>query len=195
MAVMTLLERVVVGAGCLLVVTFVATTVLGGLVVTAPRNDGVSSADAVIVLGGEHDGREMFGIEVAQTVGAATVLLSDPYAAADPLMRQLCGETFDDVDVLCVQPEPSTTRGEALAARQLAAKEGWRHVVVVSWPYHLRRAELIFEQCYSAAPGSVSMMAVPGQDTFPAAVWQQIYIYQLAAMAKALVQGPCEFAT
>lgn len=184
-------ERVVVSLGCLLVVVFAAIAITGQLLISRAPDDVVASADAVIVLGGEHDGREAFGIRLAQNLGARTVVLSNPYPQSDSLMGTLCEEKAPGIEVLCVRPNPPTTRGEAIAVRDLETQFGWNRIVVVSWRYHLLRARFIFHQCYSNIPGEVAVVAVPGHEDLPFAVWQQIYIYQFAAMAKASAQGDC----
>ena len=43
---------------------------VGALVLTRAPDDAVSRADVVIVLGGEHDGREEFGIRLAKQLSA-----------------------------------------------------------------------------------------------------------------------------
>ncbi|MEZ0342882.1 YdcF family protein [Mycobacterium sp. pV006] len=181
--------------GCVLVAAFTNLAIAGQLLIANTPDDDVSSADAVVVLGGEHDGREVFGILLAQRLQASTVVLSDPYPTSDSLMRSLCSGSVVETEVLCVRPDPPTTRGEAIAARDLATRHGWRRIVVVSWRFHLRRAELIFGQCFSRLPGSVAYVGVPDRRQLPFAVWQQIFLYQFAAMAKAMIQGPCSDVT
>lgn len=156
---------------------------------TKARVDPVAKADAIIVLGGEHDGREAYGVALAEQGVANTVVLSDPYGAADKTMQKYCGTSTDTYEVLCEAPVPSTTRGEAIFTEKLAEERGWKHVVVVSWRYHLPRAKYIFDQCFS---GSVTMQAVPRTYNFSLVYWEYTYLYQLAGFAKAAVQGDCQ---
>jgi uncharacterized SAM-binding protein YcdF (DUF218 family) len=58
--------------------------------------------------------------------------------------------------VVCFHPDPYSTRGEAEAFSRLAAKRGWRSVVVVSSRYHLVRARMLFERCYDGQVSTVS---------------------------------------
>lgn len=167
-----------------------ATVVGGTLLLGSAKDDPVAAADAVIVLGGEHDGRERYGLTVARQVSAKTVLLSDPYVPDDPVMTPLCGHTFDGIAVVCRRPEPSTTRGEAMMARRLAAERHWSRIVVVTWRYHLVRARYIFAQCYGDS-ADVAMRAVPRRYDLSLAVWAYIYAYQFAALGKAAVDGDC----
>jgi uncharacterized SAM-binding protein YcdF (DUF218 family) len=55
---------------------------------------------------------------------------------------------FAGVRVLCLTPEASTTRGEARAFAELAGREGWRSVTVVTSSYHRRRADLLVGRCF-----------------------------------------------
>jgi uncharacterized SAM-binding protein YcdF (DUF218 family) len=178
---------------------FAAVTVLllavigvsGHFLFTNAPDDKLRTADAVVVLGGEHDGREAYGVDVAAQVGAKTVLLSDPYSPDDAVMRPLCNARINDIDVICQRPVPMTTRGEAAMAREQAREHGWTRIVVVTWRFHILRARSIFSTCYSDAPGQLIMRAVPKNEDFPFAIWEFIYVYQYLGLAKALMQGSC----
>jgi uncharacterized SAM-binding protein YcdF (DUF218 family) len=173
------------------IVVLAAVGVSGYFLFTTAPDDALQHADAVVVLGGEHDGREEYGISLARRVGARTVLLSNPYPAGDPVMRPLCEARVDGVDVICRRPLPPTTRGEALMAREQSNAHGWQRIVVVTWRFHLLRARAIFSQCYSDDHGRIMMHAVPKNYDLPFAIWQYIYVYQYLGLAKALVQGSC----
>lgn len=184
--------RRVVSFGAAVVVVILAVVGISGYRLFTEAPDGqVQQADAVVVLGGEHDGREDYAITLARRVKAHTVLLSNPYAADDPVMKMLCDARVDGVDVICRAPVPGNTRGEAVMAREEAQRRGWQRIVVVTWRFHLLRARLIFSQCYSDEPGRVVVRAVPKQYNYPFAIWEFIYLYQYAGLAKAMVQGSC----
>lgn len=63
----------------------------GFILFTNAPTDPLQRADAVVVLGGEHDGREDYGIALARNGWAPTVLISNPYHSSDPVMRRVCG--------------------------------------------------------------------------------------------------------
>jgi hypothetical protein len=94
----------------LVVVLTAAVGAVGALVLTRAPDDTVSHADAVIVLGGEHDGREDFGLRLAKQLSARTVVLSDPYRLNDPVVRKMCLARQDGIEVICQMPTPLTTR-------------------------------------------------------------------------------------
>ncbi|MCJ0891950.1 YdcF family protein [Rhodococcus sp. ARC_M5] len=163
---------------------------VGGYVAfTKARVDPLTSADAIVVLGGEHDGREAYGISLAEQGLANTVVLSDPYGSADPTMKKACATSSPQFEVLCIPPVPSTTRGEAIFTQELARERGWNHVIVVTWRYHLPRARYIFDQCFD---GTVTMRPTPRAYDFSLVEWEFTYLYQIAGFVKAGVQGPCD---
>jgi uncharacterized SAM-binding protein YcdF (DUF218 family) len=152
--------------------------------------DPLQPADAVVVLGGEHDGREDYGLSLARDGWAPTVVISNPYPAGDSVMQRVCSET-GYVEVICLRPSPLTTRGEAEMVRQLATERSWNKIIVVSWRYHLPRARMVFGQCFSDDPEALVMRAVPRPYEFSLARWELIYIYQYAGLLKAALQGDC----
>ncbi len=162
----------------------------GTLLFAHAKSDPLRKVDAIVVLGGEHDGREAYGLELAEQGYAPTVLISDPSGLRDPVMRKYC-QRRADIEVICRPPVPSTTRGEALMARTLAEQRGWKSVIVISWRYHLPRARRIFDVCFAPPGRTVVMRDVPRSYPFSVARWQYTYLYQYAAWVKAEVQGAC----
>lgn len=187
-----LLGRTVSWAAKALLTVLVVAVLVGYLWLGRARDDPLQSADAVVVLGGAHDGRESYGLVVAREVSASALVLSDPYPANDPVMRRACARSRAYITVICRRPVPATTRGEALQARALAAERHWKRIVVVSWRHHLPRARLIFSRCFSDQPGAVIMRAVPRDDPTSLAEWGYISLYQEFALIKAAAQGVCD---
>lgn len=168
------------------VVLPVALGISGYLLFTKGYEDRLTAADAIVVLGGQHDGREAYGLRLAGEGYADTVLLSDPYWSGDKVMTKACAASTAQISVVCFDPHPSTTRGEAIFTNQMAEKYGWTHVIVVSWRYHLLRARYVFDQCFG---GTVTMTGVPRSYDFSIAKWESVYAYQVVGFAKAAVVG------
>ncbi|WP_111511741.1 YdcF family protein [Mycobacterium kyogaense] len=166
----------------------------GTLFFAHARPDPLAKVDAIVVLGGEHDGREAYGLKLAQQGYAPTVLMSDPYGPRDPVMKRFCRRQAD-IEVICRPPVPSTTRGEALMTRALAEQRGWRSVIVISWRYHLPRARRIFDVCFASPNRTVIMRDVPRTYRFSVAQWQYTFLYQYGGFVKAEIQGSCDSAT
>ncbi len=182
-------QRLLWALTLVVVVVLAAIGGLGHLLFGGSQDDPLRKVDAIIVLGGEHDGREQYGIRLAQEGWASSVVLSNPYGMKDPLMRQLCDSRLGEISVTCETPAPSTTRGEAMITQRLAQRHGWRSVIVISWGYHLARSRYIFGNCYS---GQTVMRAVPRTYHYGPADWELIYLYQFVGTAKAVVQGSCD---
>ena len=187
----TLRRRVLVPTLIALIVLALFLNGASGTVLFARAEaDPLERADAIVVLGGEHDGREAYGLKLAEQGYGKTVLLSNPYGSKDKVMKKACAPRAD-IRVICRAPEPSTTRGEAMMARELADKYQWRSIIVVSWRYHLPRARKIFDQCFTSPDRSVIMRDVPRHYPFTVAQWQFTYLYQYGGWVKAELLGRC----
>ncbi len=164
--------------------------VAGYFLFTRPHVDPLSRADAIIVLGGENDGRLQYGLSLAQQGYAATVVLSNSYddrSETDKAeYRRACAAGTAVITVICFTPDPYTTRGEAMFTARLAQQHNWTHVIVVSWNYHMVRARYIFHQCFD---GAVTMRPVPRGYDFALPRWALQYAYQYTALVKAFVLG------
>lgn len=110
-------------------------------VVMWPRDDVVSGPAAVVVLGGAGAERTELGRDLAVAHDAQLVLSS----SAQHFGAQLGLDC--DVEVVCVDPVPETTRGEARTVAALAAQRGWGEVTVATSRHHTTRARLLFRQC------------------------------------------------
>lgn len=178
--------------GIVAVICLGAVAVLGAagfVLFNRPHADPLSKADAIIVLGGENDGRLQYGLSLAEQGYANTVVLSNAYSERPdvlPDFERACASGTATITVVCFIPSPFTTRGEAMYVEQLAKQHNWTHVIVVSWNYHMVRARYIFHQCFS---GSVTMAPVPRTYDFTPVRWAWEYAYQYTALVKAFVLG------
>ncbi|WP_216911619.1 YdcF family protein [Nocardia noduli] len=169
-----------------------AVTLLGGVaavvvaaglwpVYVRPLVDRPAPADAILVLGGAHDGREQLGLRLARDGYAPRVLFSDPYEYS-ARMNRIChgGYSFE---VICFDPSPRTTRGEGRELARRAEVGKWRRVIVVTFTPHISRARYILGKCWS---GEILFVdAAPGLSV---ARWAYDYVYQSAGYAKAFVE-------
>jgi len=124
-----------------------------------PPREKASRADAVVVLAGGQGPRLAKGLELVRRGVAPVLVVSDGWSPTWPEANRLCAGRPAPVAVACFHPDPYSTRGEAEAFARLAARRGWRSVVVVSSRYHLVRARLLFERCYD---GTVQTEASKG---------------------------------
>ncbi len=109
-----------------------------------PHRDHPDRADAVVVLSGDHGERLALAKRILQAGVAPTLVMA---GSPDSLeAEQLCqgGRSFE---VVCLRPEPDSTRAEARATAALASRRHWRTVVVVTSTQHVTRARLLFSRC------------------------------------------------
>lgn len=146
-----------------------------------PQVDSPADADAILVLGGAHDGREELGLRLAREGYAPRVLFSDPYEHS-PLMNRVCHGGYR-VEVDCFDPDPRTTLGEGRALAERARAGHWRRVIVVTFTPHVSRARYVLGKCWS---GQILMIdAHP-----PVSFWRWAYnfLYQSVGYVKAVTE-------
>ncbi|WP_328407135.1 YdcF family protein [Nocardia sp. NBC_00403] len=148
-----------------------------------PRTDQPGKADAILVLGGAHDGREQLALRLAHEGYAPRVLFSDPYENS-LLINRIChgGYSFE---VICFDPSPRTTRGEGRELAALARAENWRRVIVITFTPHLSRARHILEKCWDG-----DLLFLDPRPHLSLARWAYNYIYQSAGYLEAVIE-PC----
>ncbi|AXY51057.1 YdcF family protein [Rhodococcus ruber] len=179
-------RRIRIGRRLSFVVFVLLVVVAGGIpLYVAPAQDHLLPADAIVVLGGPGEERYAYGIELANRGLAAHVALSDPSGGEDDRLTGLCAEPSIPT-VTCFAPRPPTTSGEARAIRDLAAREHWRKIIVITFLPHLSRAGFIIRRCFA---GDVLMIASP--DGLSPGEWAWQYLYQTAGYARALINPPC----
>jgi hypothetical protein len=87
--------------------------------------------------------------------GVAPVLVFSDGGRPGSVYDDLCRQRLPGVRVRCLTPKESTTRGEARAFAELADREGWRSVAVVTSSYHAHRAAMLVGRCYLGAVRAV----------------------------------------
>jgi uncharacterized SAM-binding protein YcdF (DUF218 family) len=115
-----------------------------------PSTDEPDRVDAVVVLAGGGE-RLPAALELLGR-GVAPVLVLDPDR---PSWQALCGRTRP-YRVLCYQPVPYSTRGEARAVTRFARERGWDSIAIVTSTYHVTRARMLFERCFDGRVAVVS---------------------------------------
>jgi uncharacterized SAM-binding protein YcdF (DUF218 family) len=119
----------------------------------SPAGDRAETADAVVVLSGDFGDRLTKALELMEARVAPTLVIDGEPDYA--LIADLC-VTEQRFEVICLRPDPDSTRAEAQALGRLASDRGWRRVVVVTSRSHVTRAGLLFERCVR---GTVAMVA------------------------------------
>ena len=165
--------RVIVSAAAALFIVFCAAT---ARLFVWPATGMPAHVDAIVVLGGQGS-RLDFALELAGEGRASYLVLSKGLPWITP---GLCTDETGRAKVICFQPEPGTTQGEAEATARLAKRYGWRSIVLVTTPDQTWRAELRFRRCLS---GKIYGVTTP----LPTSQWPYAIAYQWAATFKAEV--------
>jgi uncharacterized SAM-binding protein YcdF (DUF218 family) len=146
---------------------------MSALLFVWPATNAPAKVDAIVVLGGAGD-RIAKGIALARAQIAPVLVISESDTAT-------CPRGFSRVRVICFQPNPDTTQGEAREAARLAARYHWSRLLVVSDTPQTTRARIRFDRCYH---GRVLFAPVsPGGIV----AWAHGIVYEWGALAKALV--------
>jgi uncharacterized SAM-binding protein YcdF (DUF218 family) len=176
------IRRLVVSV-CLLLTA----AVIGGLLVyVRPQIDPLRHADAILILGGSGRHRYAFGLDLGLQGWAPKVVVSNPRGPDDPWLTKYCATPHPRLDLHCFVPDPPTTKGEGRELRRLAAQDGWRTVIVVTFRPHISRARFILEQCFD---GDLVMVASPDHISLPR--WAFEYVYQTVGYVRAALQPSC----
>ncbi|MEV0249492.1 YdcF family protein [Nocardia sp. NPDC050712] len=168
-----------------LLLGFVVTLAIGVTalwpVYVRPRTDPPATADAILVLGGAHDGREQLGLRLAREGYAPWVVFSDPYTNS-AMINRIChgGYSFR---VSCFDPSPRTTRGEGRELARLARANDWQRVIVVTFTPHISRARYILGKCWAG-----DMLFVDPRPHLSVVRWAYDYLYQSAGYLKAALE-------
>ena len=139
------------GLGLLLLGLALGWAIASAVLFVWPPRHRAARADAVIVLAGARGPRLAEGLELVRRGVAPVLVVSDGWSPTWPQANRLCAGGPAPVRVACFHPDPYSTRGEARAFARLAARRGWRSVVVVSSRYHIARARILFERCFHGA--------------------------------------------
>jgi hypothetical protein len=162
-------------------------TVAGWPVYVRPQVDTPSStepADVIVALGGLPE-VAFYADSLFRDGVAKRLLLSNPYGVPPwGAISPLCADPRPRVT--CFVPSPGTTRGEAQEIGRLAAQNGWDDVIVVAPTFHISRARMIVQRCYT---GRLRMVELRPHRTFLWWPWE--YVYQTFGYAKAAVLRGC----
>ena len=128
------------------------------------------SADAIVVVAGGvgesgkagagYQERVKRGIDLYRAGHAQRLVFSSGYVGAFPeaaMMRDLAVSRGVPASAVILETRASNTYENVVEVRRLLQEQGWRTILLVSSPYHMRRAVLTWR---SVAPG-VSVVAVP----------------------------------
>ncbi len=140
--------------------------------------DSLDRADALILLGDDNyqaqratRAAELFHRGMAPLVVASGRQLR-PYAGISELMeKDLKARGVPAKAIVRFPHTADSTIGEAELLGELAAKRGWKRVIVVTSNYHARRARYILRRVFPAAV-DVRVAAAPADEFDPGEWWK-----------------------
>ncbi len=148
-----------------LVVWRPALRALGGFLIV---NDGLRHADAVVVLSGDSNHERLVtAISIVRNgLAGRIIVLTDTRADLDdeePAIRHGAGRSgLSDAQVIVVRGVHSTADDAGIAAEAMNAG-GWRSAIVVTSPFHTRRARWIFLRTWNRR--GLALVVYPSWDS------------------------------
>lgn len=156
-------------------VLFLAFVVATGEFLVWPAQGSPGHVSAIVMLAGPGD-RLPVALELADSRRAPVLVVSQGYEGySGP-----CPPRPSGVTLICFDPNPPTTQGEAEYVGRLAKQYHWTSVVVVASRPQATRARLLVERCFA---GQVYLATAP----IPPDSWPYQLAYGWGALVKALV--------
>lgn len=173
------LARAVVVLGVLAVLGAVAVppalTALGSYLVV---DDGVHRADAIVVLSGDAGSRLEQGVKLFKDGYAPAMVLAGAGEAGQPSAAEVMRRTATAMGVpsrsIFLVERSTSTREDALYTRELMAAHGMKSAVLVTSPYHGRRATLTFSRAFEGSGIQLSSYPVKDDAWRPESWWTSI---------------------
>jgi len=158
-----------------LAVVVVAFVVITARLLVWPAQGLPARVSAIVMLAGP-GARTRVALELARQHRAPVLAVSRGWQGyGGP-----CPPPVPGVKLICFEPDPGNTRGEAEALGRLAKQYRWSSVVLVTTTFQDTRARILAKRCFG---GSVYVIAAP----MPLSSWPYQIAYGWGALAKALV--------
>jgi uncharacterized SAM-binding protein YcdF (DUF218 family) len=129
-------------------VLLLAFAVATARIIVWPAQGMPSQVDAIVMLAGPGN-RLPIALRLAAERRAPVLVVSLGrlgYGGPCPV-----ASSAPKVKIICFDPDPANTRGEAEFAARLARRYGWRSVVLVTAAEQATRARIVIRRCYSGA--------------------------------------------
>lgn len=183
-------QRIVIWAGLALValwIIYVSTNVL-----FPSQGEVHGRSDAVVSLAPQyhrlHTATQLMNTGHAETLAVSHFHDDVGISESDPTnqvsVTDYC-ETHNGDGVICFTPEEIATIGEAFEIRDIASRESWETLTVVTSRTHAFRAHHIFDHCVGE---NVRVNLVHSDPEFNCFQWAWHLAYENAAFIKALWQ-------
>ncbi len=150
---------------------------IGGFLIVS---DPLVPADAILVLGGGRRSRAEEGARLYHDGYASLVVVADSpidvpgirSSYVDLMKSEMLWQGVLEEHILAAPGLVTTTHEEALAVRQLAEARDWHSLIVVTDPYHTRRARWVFRDVFADTAITVTVRPAR-QHSYAANTWWQ----------------------
>jgi uncharacterized SAM-binding protein YcdF (DUF218 family) len=155
-----------------------AVTLLGpGLLLDTPQ-PGPGLSDAIVVISGDEqmarfqEGVNLYERGFGQYLVFSGAAHDNGISNAD-VMRALAVEGGVPDSVILEEPQGEDTWGNAVYTRQVLEEHALRSAILVTSPYHARRAKLTFDAAYTGSGIRLMVHAAPDSQWRKLSWWQQ----------------------
>jgi uncharacterized SAM-binding protein YcdF (DUF218 family) len=189
-----LLLRLIVACVLLLALALLAP----GFILDAPQA-GPAPSDAIVVISGDEQmARFAEGVNLYQQGFGKYLVFSgaayDNGTSNADVMHDLAIERGVPERAILDEPLAEDTWGNAVYTRQVLEEHGLRSAILVTSPYHLRRAQVTFDAAYAGSGIALMVHAAPDSQWRKQSWWQQtetrrLTLTELQKLAYILVTG------
>jgi uncharacterized SAM-binding protein YcdF (DUF218 family) len=184
-----------------LLVLPVAGVWLPAFILDTPRAEPGPS-DAIVVISGDEDlARFREGLRLYRAGLGRYLVFSgadeDNGTSNAEAMRQMAIESGVPREAILIDPKGSNTWGNAVYTRQLLAQRGLTSVILVTSPYHARRAMWTFDAAYEGSGIRLDVHSAPDSEWRKLSWWRQpesrrLTLRELERLAYIAVTGKYE---
>jgi uncharacterized SAM-binding protein YcdF (DUF218 family) len=157
-------------AGLLAAALVAAFLIATALLLVWPSQDTPARVNVIVMLDGPGN-RQGTAFRLAREDRAPLLLISLGTPYSNP--NNACPRGFGGVRVVCFNPRPATTRGEAEYVGRLARRYHWRSIVLVTMAPQIMPGRIWLSRC--SGPGTtVYAVAAPlAASSWPSALWHE----------------------
>ena len=170
---LSLLARIAICAAILVVIAVVAPGYILDTPQPAPRK-----SDAIVVISGDEQlARFAEGVNLYQQGFGSYLVFSgaayDNGTSNADVMRDLAVQRGIPEAAILEEPQGEDTWGNAVYTRQVLEDHGLQSAILVTSPYHLRRAKMTFDAAYTGSGIELMVHAAPDSQWRKQSWWQQ----------------------
>jgi uncharacterized SAM-binding protein YcdF (DUF218 family) len=109
-------------------------------------NDRPEKADVLVTLGGD-SGRELYAAELYRLGFAHKIILSGCGSSARQMAKRAIQAGVRAEDII-LEEKAESTYENAVFSRNIMIQKQYRSAIVITSPYHMRRAKLVFDRVF-----------------------------------------------